>query len=142
MEYEHFGFLLQELRKKYSMSRDKLAQNICTPKQIYRIEKGISEPSVYILHQLSIKFNLDLNEYYKMHFTKASISGLMGIDSINAALISGDTNLLKSITKNMKTIKILRKAKIFSTYIMVKQYALLCWIIITICPWNSVIKVY
>ena len=99
MEYEHFGFLLQELRKKYNMSRDKLAQNICTPKQIYRIEKGISEPSVYILHQLSIKFNLDLNEYYKVHFSTNTITGLEGINSINSAIEQRDYQLLKSLIK-------------------------------------------
>jgi transcriptional regulator with XRE-family HTH domain len=43
MEYEHFGILLQELRLKYNLSREKLAQGICTPKQIYRIEKGYSD---------------------------------------------------------------------------------------------------
>ena len=79
MNYEHFGNLLQELRLKYNMSREKLAQNICTPKQIYRIEKGDSEPSIYLLHQLSIKFNLDLNEYYKNYFTFNTIIGLEGI---------------------------------------------------------------
>ncbi|WFR57036.1 helix-turn-helix transcriptional regulator [Anaerocolumna sp. AGMB13025] len=96
MKYEHFGNLLQELRVKYNMSREKLAQNICTPKQIYRIEKGYSEPSIYLLHQLSIKFNLDLNEYYKMHFTSNTIVGLEGIKSINAAIEHNDTPLIKS----------------------------------------------
>ena len=96
MKYEHFGNLLQELRVKYNMSREKLAQNICTPKQIYRIEKGYSEPSIYLLHQLSIKFNLDLNEYYKMHFTSNTIVGLEGINSINAAIEHQDIKLIKS----------------------------------------------
>lgn len=96
MKYEHFGILLQELRVKYSMSREKLAQNICTPKQIYRIEKGYSEPSIYLLHQLSIKFNLDLNEYYKMHFTSNTIVGLEGINSINAAIEHHNITLIKS----------------------------------------------
>ena len=104
MEYEHFGILLQELRTKYNMSRDKLAQNICTPKQIYRIEKGISEPSIYILHQLSIKFNLDLNEYYKMHFTSNTIVGLEGINNINSAIEKGDFVLLKSIVKKYERL--------------------------------------
>jgi len=104
MEYEHFGILLQELRKKYNMSRDKLAQNICTPKQIYRIEKGISEPSIHILHQLSIKFNLDLNEYYKMHFTSNTIVGLEGINNINSAIEKGDFVLLKSIVKKYERL--------------------------------------
>jgi Predicted transcriptional regulators len=96
MEYEHFGNLLQELRAKYNMSREKLAQNICTPKQIYRIEKGYSEPSIYLLHQLSIKFNLDLNEYYKMHFTSNTIVGLEGIKSINTAIESNNITSIKS----------------------------------------------
>lgn len=97
MEYEHFGILLKELRKKFNMSREELAQNICTPKQIYRIEKGNSEPSVYLLHQLSIKFNLDLNDYYKMYFTRNTLAGLIGIDSFNNVLINDDIHLLKPL---------------------------------------------
>ncbi|MGB8455788.1 MAG: helix-turn-helix transcriptional regulator [Anaerocolumna sp.] len=97
MKYEHFGILLQELRMKYNISREMLAQNICTPKQIYRIEKGQSEPSIYLLHQLSIKFNLDLNDYYKMYFTSSTIVGLEGVKSINAAIDSGDVIKLKSL---------------------------------------------
>ncbi|MGB8455789.1 MAG: helix-turn-helix transcriptional regulator [Anaerocolumna sp.] len=97
MNYEHFGTLLQELRTKYNMSREKLLENICTPKQIYRIEKGDSEPSIYLLHQLSIKFNLDLNEYYKMHFTCNTLEGLEGIKSINTAIEHEDILLIKSL---------------------------------------------
>ncbi len=109
MEYEHFGILLQELRTKYNMSRDKLAENICTPKQIYRIEKGVSEPSIYLLHQLSIKFNLDLNEYYKMHFTSNTIVGLEGINNINSAIEKGDNELLKSIVKKYESLTDFKK---------------------------------
>ncbi len=48
MNYEHFGVLLQELRMKYNMSREKLAENICTLKQLYRIEKGVPNlPSTF-----------------------------------------------------------------------------------------------
>lgn len=54
MEYAHFGVLLKELRTKYNMSRESLAEGICTPKQIYRIEKGFSQPSIYMLNQLSM----------------------------------------------------------------------------------------
>ncbi len=96
MKYKHFGNLLQELRLKYNMSREMLAQNICTSKQIYRIEMGYSEPSIYLLHQLSIKFNLDLNEYYKMYFTSNTIVGLDGINAINAAIETHNNTLLKS----------------------------------------------
>ncbi|WFR57037.1 helix-turn-helix transcriptional regulator [Anaerocolumna sp. AGMB13025] len=105
MKYEHFGNLLQELRLKYNLSREKLAQDICTPKQIYRIEKGYSEPSIYLLHQLSIKFNLDLNEYYKMYFTKNSIIGLEGTKAINTAIESGDLPLLQSLISTYETLE-------------------------------------
>lgn len=111
MNYEHFGELLQELRMKYHMSREKLAQNICTPKQIYRIEKGDSEPSIYLLHQLSIKFILDLNEYYKMHFTNNTLVGLEGIKSINAALDSGDMTLLKSLVDKYEKLEEFKKGE-------------------------------
>ncbi len=111
MKYEHFGILLQELRTKYNMSREKLAQNICTPKQIYRIEKGASEPSVYLLHQLSIKFNLDLNEYYKMHFTRNSLMGLEGVKSINAAIEHGDIPLIKSLIDKYEKLEDFKKGE-------------------------------
>ncbi|MGB8455790.1 MAG: helix-turn-helix transcriptional regulator [Anaerocolumna sp.] len=111
MKYEHFGNLLQELRMKYNMSREKLAKNICTPKQIYRIEKGVSEPSIYLLHQLSIKFNLDLNEYYKMNFTSNTIAGLEGINSINAALERSDIPLLKSLIEKYEKLEDFKKGE-------------------------------
>ena len=111
MNYEHFGNLLQELRIKYHMSREKLAQNICTPKQIYRIEKGDSEPSIYLLHQLSIKFNLDLNEYYKMHFTCNTLVGLEGIKSINSAIESKDMPLLNSLIKKYEKLDDFKKGE-------------------------------
>lgn len=111
MKYEHFGILLQELRIKYNMSREKLAQNICTPKQIYRIEKGESEPSIYLMHQLSIKFNLDLNEYYKMHFTSNTLIGFEGIKSINAAIESGNITLIKSMIDKYEKLEDFKKGE-------------------------------
>jgi len=111
MEYEHFGYLLQELRTKYKMSREKLAQNICTPKQIYRIEKGKSEPSIYLLHQLSIKFNLDLNEYYKVHFTSNTLIGLEGAKSISDAIHMGDLPLLNSLVLKYEKLEDFKKGE-------------------------------
>lgn len=97
MNYKHFGEFLQELRLSRNMTREQLALGICTPKQIYRIEKGVYEPSLYLINQLSIKFNMDLNEYFKMYFTSITIAGLEGIKSINAAIENGDMKLLNSI---------------------------------------------
>jgi transcriptional regulator with XRE-family HTH domain len=97
MNYKHFGEFLKELRISRNMTREQLAQDICTPKQIYRIEKGVYEPSLYLINKLSIKFNMDLNEYFKMYFTSNTIVGLEGIKSINAALESDNIPLLKSL---------------------------------------------
>jgi hypothetical protein len=96
---------------KYNMSREEIAQNICTSKQIYRIEKGESEPSIYLLHQLSFKFKLDLNEYYKMYFTSNTIVGLEGVKSINAAIETGDVELLKSLIKKFDKLDDFKKGK-------------------------------
>ncbi|BCJ92722.1 hypothetical protein acsn021_02910 [Anaerocolumna cellulosilytica] len=105
MHYEHFGMLLQELRKKHNMSREKLAENICTTKQIYRLEKGTSEPSIYLLHQLSIKFNMDLNEYYKMYFTKNTLVGLEGTKAINSAIESENLDLIKTLIEKYQGLE-------------------------------------
>lgn len=111
MKYEHFGILLKELRLQHQFSREKLAQNICTPKQIYRIEKGDSEPSIYLLHQLSIKFNLDLNEYYKMYFNQNTIIGLEGSKAINAAIDKGNLPELKSFINSYETLEDFKKGQ-------------------------------
>lgn len=111
MNYEYFGKFLQELRLSRNMTRDQLAQDICTPKQIYRIEKGLYEPSLYLINQLSIKFNLDLNEYFKMYFTNSTIVGLEGVNSINAAIETGDVPLLKSLVEKYEKLEEFKKGR-------------------------------
>jgi transcriptional regulator with XRE-family HTH domain len=111
MNYEYFGKFLQELRLSKNMTRASLAQDICTPKQIYRIEKGLYEPSLYLINQLSIKFNLDLNEYFKMYFTNSTIVGLEGVNLINAAIEIGDVPLLKSLVEKYEKLEEFKKGK-------------------------------
>lgn len=113
MNYEHFGILLQELRLNHNMSREKLAENICSPKQIYRIEKGESEQSVSLLHQLSIVFNMDLNEYYKMFFMKNTLTAFEGANAINNAIESGDIQLIKILTKQYEGLDDFKKGEPF-----------------------------
>lgn len=105
MSYEHFGILLRELRESRNLTREQLAQNICTPKQIYRIEKGVYEPSLYLLNQLSIKLNMDLNEYFKMCFSSQSIIGYEGIKSINNALDNNNIILLKELIQKYENLQ-------------------------------------
>ncbi len=105
MNYEHFGMLLRELRESRNITREQLAQNICTPKQIYRIEKGEYEPSLYLLNQLSIKFNMDLNEYFKMYFSSKSIVAFDGIKNINKAVENNDVKTLKKMIEKYENYK-------------------------------------
>lgn len=105
MSYGHFGILLRELRESRNLTREQLAYNICTPKQIYRIEKGEYEPSLYLLNKLSIKFNMDLNEYYKMYFSNRSILAFEGVEKINKAISSNDIKQVASIVNKYKDNK-------------------------------------
>jgi transcriptional regulator with XRE-family HTH domain len=109
MNYEHFGAFLQDLRIRHNLSREKLADNICTSKQIYRIEKGLSEPSLYLITQLSIKFNMDLHEYYTIYFRRDTITGIEGIKSINAVLEKGDIPLLKTMIEELEILDEFKK---------------------------------
>lgn len=105
MSYEHFGVFLRELRESRSLTREQLAKDICTPKQIYRIEKGDFEPSLYLLNQLSIKFNMDLNEYFKMYFSVNTVIGFEGIQALNDAIAKRDTVLIKSLVEKYEKHK-------------------------------------
>ncbi|BCJ92734.1 hypothetical protein acsn021_03030 [Anaerocolumna cellulosilytica] len=111
MNYEHFGAFLQDLRIQHNLSREKLAENICTSKQIYRIEKGLSEPSLYLITQLSIKFNMDLHEYFKMYFTNNTIAGLEGINAINSAIETFNIPLLKSLVEKYEKLEDFKKGE-------------------------------
>lgn len=105
MNYEHFGIFLRELREARNLTREQLAKDICTPKQIYRIEKGDYEPSLYLLNQLSIKFNMDLNEYFKMFFSVKTVVALEGIRELNNAISIKDTKLIKLLIKKYEKHK-------------------------------------
>lgn len=105
MSYEHFGVFLRELRESRGLTREQLAKDICTPKQIYRIEKGDFEPSLYLLNQLSIKFNMDLNEYFKTYFSVKTIIGFEGREEFNKAIEAMDINLLKRLIEKYEKHK-------------------------------------
>jgi len=97
MNYEHFGTFLKELREARNLTKEQLASGVCTRKEIYRIEKGEYQPSLYLLNKLSIKLNVDLNEYFKMYYTVKTAVGLIGIQEINDAIVLGDISCLKEL---------------------------------------------
>ncbi len=99
MNYEHFGAFLKELREARNLTKEQLASGVCTRKEIYRIEKGEYQPSLYLLNKLSIKLNVDLNEYFKMYYTVKTAGGLIGIQEINDAISLADITCLKEVIK-------------------------------------------
>lgn len=105
MSYQYFGELLKELRLSRSLTREQLAKSICTSKQIYRIEKGECEPSLHLLNQLSTKFNIDLNEYFKMHFTDYSKISHEGFQQLNGAIENNNIKLLRQLVEEYKVYK-------------------------------------
>ena len=54
------------------MTLEQLAKDICSPRHLSRIENGENNPSLYIIHNISKKLNLDLQEYYQIHFCSGS----------------------------------------------------------------------
>lgn len=104
MNYKHFGELLRELRETRNMTREQLALGICTPKQIYRLEKGVYEPSLYLLNQLSMKFNVDLNNYFKMFLSNKSGIAFDGIKEINKAVEKNDVITLKNLINEYENL--------------------------------------
>ncbi len=59
----YIGVVVKKLREKKNMKQKQLAENLCTIKQISRIELNISSPSVFLLTEISLKLGNDLLEY-------------------------------------------------------------------------------
>ena len=61
----HIGRTIEKYRQALSISRKELAEDICSEKHIYLIEKGERSPSANILKQLSEKLGVNLFEFYQ-----------------------------------------------------------------------------
>ena len=66
MQSNDFGSLLRALRKMLNMTQSDACQDICSLRQYVRLEKNISEPSMYLVQLLSHRFNYDLITHYKL----------------------------------------------------------------------------
>lgn len=66
MQSNDFGSLLRSLRKMLRMTQSDACKDICSLRQYVRLEKNISEPSMYLVQLLSHRFNYDLLTHYKL----------------------------------------------------------------------------
>ncbi len=104
MNFSHFGEFLKDIRTSNNISIERLAEGICSTRQLIRIENGENNPSLYILHNLSIKLNIDLQEYYRIYFYTGSFLAKRYIDNFNNLIISGDYNALRKLIQEMKNM--------------------------------------
>lgn len=72
MNYAHFGEFLKDIRNSNSLTLEQLSDGVCSTRQLSRIEKGENTASLFILHNLSKKLNIDLQEYNRIFFTSGS----------------------------------------------------------------------
>ncbi len=63
MNTTYFGNVLKELRTKKKMSQEKLADGICTKRQLIRIEQNENLPTGFLLSELSKKLNENLEPF-------------------------------------------------------------------------------
>ena len=121
MEFQTFGNYLENFRISKNISRSQLCNGICSEKQLYRIEKSESEPSIYILNQLSLRLNTDLLELYK-HYNINSTNGFKEMCIINDYLHNNDIRSLKKYLNSLNSNEFLSNSFFLETY----YYAYAC----------------
>lgn len=60
----NIGEIIREIRKARKMTQEQLANNICSRREIIRIERGQHEPSSHLIASLSQKLNFDLQSCF------------------------------------------------------------------------------
>ena len=105
MNYNHFGELLKEIRTSNNLTLNELSKDICTTRHLSRIEKGESQPSVYVLHHLSKKFNMDLQEFYRIDYTSGSFENKKIRLKIGELIAKGKDDTLEKLIYELETNK-------------------------------------
>lgn len=104
MNYNHFGVLLKEIREMNNMTLEQLSEGICSIRQLSRIESGESNPSLYIIHNISKKLNIDLQEYYRIHFCSGSFIAYSFKLQLEQLLANSDIVGLNKLVANIEEI--------------------------------------
>ena len=60
---ENYGLVIRTLRKQRGMTQAELAEDVCSLKHLYSIERGIRTPSGFMLSQLGRKLEVNLFAY-------------------------------------------------------------------------------
>ena len=104
MSFNHFGEFLRHIRTLNNMSLEQLAEGVCSTRQLIRIEKGDNDPSLHVLHHLSIKLNLDLQEYYRIQFSTGSFSAHRYKDKLEKLIVMQDHNSIRQLIQEIENM--------------------------------------
>ena len=96
----HIGSVIKKYRNKINMSRKKLANNICTEKYVYLIERGERTPSSSIIRQFGNRMGVDLFKYYEYLDCENPIEVCCKISYFNKYRRENDLVNLKKITEH------------------------------------------
>lgn len=94
----HIGAIIETYRKASGISRRNLAENICSEKHIYLIEKGERSPSANLLKLLGDKLGVNLFDFYQYLDCINPVEVKKNIDYFNLYRLKPDTEELKKIT--------------------------------------------
>lgn len=98
-------YLLKEIRLSNNLTHEKLAKDICSIRHLSRIENGESDPSTHVLHNLSKKLNIDLQEFYRIDYTSGSFKNHDIRLKIGQLITKGEDESLRNLIVELKDKK-------------------------------------
>lgn len=63
---DRIGYILRRLRKEKGITQRVIYKNLCSRKQLSRIENNTSYPSVYLLYHISQRLEVTIDEVIKL----------------------------------------------------------------------------
>lgn len=100
--HQEIGEKLKELRLKKGLSRNVLAEGICSPSYITRIEKGERIPTSIILRELTNRLGVSTTFLFRAIESELSVRFLQFIDDAILYLDRDDYDMVGVITKQME----------------------------------------
>lgn len=115
MEYK-IGTVIKTLRKKKKFTQRQLADNICSIKQLSRVEANTSQPTITLLKEFSYKLGEDLGDYFLFLNQDDPIEAKLLIDRLDNIMLRSNYNeLYRVVTDYMSSHTI--KPSVFKQYI-------------------------
>lgn len=109
LEMTHIGIVIRNFREQMGLSRNELAQQICSEKYLYLIETGKRSPSSQILYLFGERLHEDLFTYYRYLDCKDPISVCHYISKFNLCRQKGDYITLKEYNAKAKDLADFKK---------------------------------